>query len=109
MRIRNPFMKHLVRVFVPVCAAAAIIIFLFSRRQSPSFEVSVPVSVLMEDQDIAHLGLLGVIDGALANEMLEAVDHLPFILDETLDELTAEEKSMLIERMRKKYGYEVPG
>lgn len=109
LRLRSPFMKYLVRVFVPVCAAAAIIIFLFSRRQSPSIEIPVPVSVLLEDEDIAHLGLLGVIDGAFANELLEAGDHLPFILDETLDELTVEEKRMLIERVRKKYGYEIPG
>ncbi len=95
--------KKLAKVFVPVCVAAIILLVLLNRPRE-TIEMSISTATLLEDKEIAQLSLSGVITDELINELSTAEEYLPFEVDETIDELSEEERNELIENLYKKYG-----
>lgn len=102
LRIRWFTVPKIIKIFVPVFAAVAILLLL--DRPDKTVEITIPTSALLEDEEIAHLGLSGVIDDELIHELSIVERYLPFEIDETIDELTEKEQSILIKNLSKKYG-----
>lgn len=99
----HPFvLKNIIKVLIPICAAAAILL-IFS-RPSKTVEITVPTSALLEDEDVASLSLARVIDEELINEMSAVENDWSFDIDETIEGMTEEERTELIENLYEKYG-----
>lgn len=99
----HPFaLKNIIKVLIPICAAAAILL-IFS-RPSTTVEITVPTSALLEDEDVASLSLARVIDEELINEMSAVENDWSFDIDETIEGMTEEERTELIENLYEKYG-----
>jgi len=102
MRFRSSILQNIIKIFVPIFAAAAILLIL--SRPETTVEIAVPTSALIEDEEIASLSLSGVIDEELIKEMSIIESYLPFEIDETIDGLTNEERAELIKQLYKKCG-----
>jgi len=102
MRFRSSFLQKLMRIFVPIFAAAIILLIL--SRPETTVEIAVPTSALIADREIASLSLSGVIDEELIEQMSIVDNYLSFEMDETIDELTSEEQAVLVEQLYEKYG-----
>lgn len=98
--------QKIMRIFVPVLAAAAAILLLLN-RPSRTVEITVPMAALLDDKEIASLGLGGVINEELINDLLVVEEYISSETDETIDELTEEEQVEFIESLYKKYGINI--
>jgi hypothetical protein len=102
LRLRPFSLKNIIRVLIPVCAAAAILLIL--NRPSTTVEITVPTSALLKDEDVASLTLARVIDEELINEMSAVENYWSLDIDETIEGMTEEERTELIENLHEKYG-----
>src|SRR4030042_2174170 len=57
--------RYFAWALIPAAAAAAMILLVFISRQPKTFEIEVPASFLLEDNDIASLTFKGLIDDEL--------------------------------------------
>jgi hypothetical protein len=94
------------KVLVPICAAVVIIVILLGRGEK-SIEMSVPISTLLEDEEIAHIGLTSIINDKLVDELVAIEDYLLSEADLALEELTDEEEEYLLQILHDKYGDEL--
>jgi hypothetical protein len=103
IRLKNPFrIPSLVRVFVPVMAGALLLFFIL--RPEKTVEISVPTSVLLEDETIARLSLSGIVNDKLITELIFVEDSLPFDIEEALSELTVQETQEFIKLLKEQLG-----
>lgn len=102
MRFRSSLFQKLLRIFVPIFAAAIILLIL--SRPERTVEIAVPTSALIADRELASLSLSGVIDEELIEQMSIVDNYLPLQIDETIDDLTSEEQAVLVEQLYEKYG-----
>jgi len=84
-------------------AAAALVIIIFLNRNDNTVELTVPFSILLEDREIAELGLSGVVDDKLIDDMSKVEDYLSPELDEAVEELTEVERAEFIKNLYEKY------
>ncbi len=95
-------MRSFLRIFVPACAAAAVLLLLY--RPNRTVEVAIPTSSLLDDEEIARLSLDSVIDEKLIQELSMVEEYLSFEIDEAIGELSADERTEFIENLYRKYG-----
>jgi hypothetical protein len=105
-RIERPrfFIPKAIRIFVPVCAAAAVLLFFVTRRAEPTVELEIPASALLADRDIADMSLRGIIDEELISDMSVLEDYAAPGLHHSIGELSREEQTTFIEMVSEKYG-----
>jgi len=97
--------KRFIRILVPACAAAVIVLLLLN-RPAPTVEFAIPTSTLLEDKEIAGLSLGAIVDDELIHDMSIIEEYLAPGFEETIDELTEEEQSEFIEMLYEKYDYD---
>jgi hypothetical protein len=102
---RQPVFKAL-KILIPVCAAAVIVFVLF-RQPARTMDVSVPISSLLEDRDVAAYALNNVVNDDLKRQFLEIEDGLPLEINDAIDELTDEERDEFIKMLYDKYGSDI--
>ncbi len=98
---RKSYIKRIIKILVPVFAAAIIVLLL--NQPDKTVEMRVSVSVLLEDEEIAVLGLSGVINEELIDELSVVEEYLSFEVDVTIDELSEEEQAEFIKNLYEKY------
>ena len=99
IRLRKFRVSKWVKVLIP--AFAVVMLALYVLRPEKTVEISVPTSVLLEDETIAEISLGGIIDDKLVNDLIVVEDNLPIDIDETIPELSDEEKAEFIEILDK--------
>lgn len=95
-------LKILSRIFVPALALAAILVITL-RPTKPTVEMSIPVANLLEDDEIAGFVINGIVDKPLVQEIASMEEYLSFDCDEAIEEMTREEKRLLVNSLNKKY------
>ena len=74
---------------------------LYVLRPEKTVRISVPTSVLLEDETIAEISLGGIIDDKLVNDLIVVEDYLPIDIDVTIPGLSDVEKAEFIEMLDK--------
>lgn len=97
-RLRVILPKVLVPAFI---TAVLLLIFLWPRNGTVEF--SIPVTDLIEDEDIAAIVLMGTIDKRMAKELAAVEDCFLPATEEAIDELTINEGEALIIALNRKY------
>jgi predicted anti-sigma-YlaC factor YlaD len=95
------------RKLMPVTAAvvaACLVVLLLVRKPSQTIEMVVPVSEMLEDEDIATIALATVVHNDVFEEFLVIEESLPFDIDETIGEMTPEEQELLIKLITRPSG-----
>jgi anti-sigma factor RsiW len=95
-------LKDIARILVPAFAAAAILVLIF-RPANNAVEWSIPVSSLIEDEDVAYLAIKGIVTEDVAEDLISLEDQLSFDTEEEIEGLTSEEKKELIDIINQKY------
>ena len=98
---RRSYVPRIIKIMVPAFAAAVLLLILY--RPNQYMEITVPVSNLLEDREVAVYALNKLVNEDLVNELTVIEEHLPSELDESLDELTAKEKIQLIKDLSRKF------
>jgi hypothetical protein len=100
--IKKSSIWKIAKILVPVAVAAVLLLILY--RPNGTVEIAVPTSILLEDKEIASLGLEGVVDDQLIQD-LEIVEEylLSYDVDKLIEELSEAERSQLIGALYKKY------
>lgn len=98
---RKSYIKRILKILVPVFAA--VIIFVLLNKPDKTVEMRVSIAALLEDKEIASLGLKGVINEELVSELSVVEQYLSFDVDETIDKLTKEEQAEFIKNLYEKY------
>jgi anti-sigma factor RsiW len=104
LRVRHSWFRKLVPIAIPVLVAFVVIV-LLSRRPSPTIEMTVPVSELLEDEDIATLALQTIVHDDMLQDLIIIEEFLPFDIDEMIGEMTLQEQQLFIELMMKEQGH----
>ncbi len=99
---RKLSLKQIAKILVPSLAAAAILI-LILRPSNNAVEWSVPVSSLIEDEDVAYVAMQGIVTEELVKDLILLEDQLPFDPEEEIEGLTVDEKKRLIDVLNQKY------
>lgn len=99
IRLRKFRVSRLVKVLIP--AFAVVMLALYVLRPENTVRISVPTSVLLEDETIAEISLGGIIDDKLVNDLIVVEDDLPIDIDETIHGLSDVEKAEFIEILDK--------
>jgi predicted anti-sigma-YlaC factor YlaD len=99
IRLRKFRVSRLVKVLIP--AFAVVMLALYVLRPENTVRISVPTSVLLEDETIAKISLGGIIDDKLVNDLIVVEDDLPIDIDETIHGLSDVEKAEFIEILDK--------
>lgn len=103
LRARSSRFRKLVFAVVPIIAACMVAV-LLSRRPCLTIEMTVPISELLEDKDIAAFILTAVVHGDVLEDFTIIEESLPFDIDEIVGGMTAEEQRLFIDLMKGKYG-----
>lgn len=96
------WIRKVVPIAVPVCAIA-VILFILLHRPNETVEITVPVSELLEDRDIAAIALNNIISDELIQEFTLIEESLPFDIDEFVGEMTVEEQQLFINLLEEIY------
>lgn len=99
IRLRKFRVSRLVKVLIP--AFAVVMLALYVLRPEKTVRISVPTSVLLQDETIAKISLGGIIDDKLVNDLIVVEDDLPIDIDETIHGLSDVEKAEFIEILDK--------
>ncbi|MGB3478899.1 MAG: zf-HC2 domain-containing protein [bacterium] len=99
IRLRKFRVSRLVKVLIP--AFAVVMLTLYVLRPGKTVRISVPTSVLLEDETIAEITLGGIIDDKLINELIVVEDNLPIDINEMIPGLNDVEKAEFIEILDK--------
>jgi hypothetical protein len=94
--------KQLARILVPVFAVTVIFVMLFSRRNDV-IEINIPVTNLIEDEEIAEIAFAGIVDENIFDEIMDMENYLTFDNDDEIEEMTIEEKNELIDSLYQRY------
>ena len=103
----RPFWNYL-KIFLPVAATSVLLLILLVPKPQ-SVEISVSVSDLLEDNEIACLAINGVVDEDLIDELVSIEEHLTDNLDDMLNDLTLQQETRLLKELYKKYKFDTPG
>ncbi|KPL12955.1 hypothetical protein AMJ74_05900 [candidate division WOR_3 bacterium SM1_77] len=95
-------LKQLARILVPVLAVTVIFVMLFSRRNDV-IEINIPVTNLIEDEEIAEIAFAGIVDEDIFDEIMDMEKYLTFDNDDEIEEMTIEEKNELIDSLCQRY------
>jgi len=93
---------RLARILVPVLVVTAIFLVLFSRR-SDVVEINIPVTNLIEDEEIASIAFAGVVNEEVFDEIMDMEYYLTFDNNDEIEEMTIEEKNELIDSLYQRY------
>ena len=96
IRLKRHKVPGLIKVLVPVFAVALLVV-LYVFRPERTVEISVPTSVLLEDETIAMISLGGILNDQLIEDLSVIEEDLPFEIDEMLAEFSDEERLDFIE------------
>ncbi|MBN2620347.1 zf-HC2 domain-containing protein [candidate division WOR-3 bacterium] len=102
LRRQGFWFKKLIPVLIPVIAACMVIV-LLSRRPAPTIEMTVPVSALLEDEDIAMLALQTIVHDDMLQDLMVIEEFLPLDIDEMIREMTLQERQLFIELIVKEH------
>ncbi|MCK4830136.1 zf-HC2 domain-containing protein [bacterium] len=91
IRLRKFSVPRLIKVLVPAFAVTMLALYIL--RPEKTVEISIPTAVLLEDETIAEISIGGIVDNKLLNDLKIVEDYLPGDIDETIAELSDEEKS----------------
>ncbi|OPX18266.1 hypothetical protein BXT86_02095 [candidate division WOR-3 bacterium 4484_100] len=104
-RPRSRPLWNYLKIFLPV-AATAVLLFILLAPKPQSVEISVFVSDLLDDNEIACLAIDGVVDEDLIDELVSIEEHLTDNLDDMLNDLTLQQKTQLLKELYKKYEFD---
>jgi len=90
------------RVIVPALAISAIVLVVFSRRNDV-VEINIPVTNLIEDEEIAGIAFAGIVNEEVFDEIMNMEDCLVFDNDDEIEEMTIEEKNEFIDSLYHRY------
>lgn len=96
--------KRFLRIFVPACVAAVLLVILIP-RPTETIEIAIPTSTLLEDEEIADISLEGVISDELIDDMTVLEDYFTLGVDESINELTEEEQATFVQFVSTQYDY----
>lgn len=99
IRLRRFKVPRFLKILVPVCALAIFVFYIL--RPEKTVDISIPASVLLEDEMIANLSLAGILNDDLIDDLILIEDNLPIDIDETIVELSDEEKSKFVDILNK--------
>ena len=85
----------LIKVLVPALAIALFLIHVL--RPEKTVEISIPTSVLLQDETIARISLGGIVNDRLIEDLIIIEEDLPIEIDEILAELSDDERFEFIE------------
>ena len=95
-------LKEIARILVPAFAAAAVLV-LILKPANKVVEWSIPVSSLIEDEDVAYLAMQGIVTEDIAEDLISLEEELSFDAEEEIEGLTNQEKKELIDVLNKEY------
>jgi anti-sigma factor RsiW len=99
-----PVGRQWLRKLVPVAACvltACVLVFMLVKRSPRSVEIDIPVSELLEDEDIAEIALRSMACDDLSKDIMIIEESMPFDIDEMVSEMTSEEQELFIELITK--------
>ena len=99
---RRMTLTRLARVLVPALAITAIVLVVFSRRNDV-VEINIPVTNLIEDEEIAGIAFAGIVNEEVFDEIMNMEDCLVFDNDDEIEEMTIEEKNEFIDSLYHRY------
>jgi len=99
IRLRRFKVPIFIKILVPAFAFTLLILFMF--RPEKTVDISVPASVLLEDETIAKISLGGILDDQLIEDLTVIEEDLPIDIDETIAEFSYEERSYFIDILYK--------
>ncbi len=95
-------LKKIAKILIPAFAVAAVFVVII-RPTNNDVELSIPVSILIEDEDVAYVAMQGIVTKDVAKELISIEDHLSFDAEEAIEQLTVDEKRELIDVLNQKY------
>ena len=99
---RRRLLGRLFKISVPALAMAVLLLFIL-RGRVETVDVSVPVAHLLEDEEIAHIAIAGIVSTDLMREIESLEEQLSFDADEAIEELSTHQRSELVSSLRRKY------
>jgi len=99
IRFRSYKVPRFLKILIPSCAIALLMIFIF--RPEKTVDISIPTSVLLEDETIAGMSLGGVLNDQLIEDLLLIEEDLPIDVDESITEFSDEERLQFIDILYK--------
>ena len=102
---RSKLPRFLAEVLVPVLGVAALLLIILWPRNG-TVEFNVPVTELIEDEEIAGLIFARTVDNEMLKELIIIEGHLLPAYEEAIDELTPEEEEEFILALNRKF---IPG
>lgn len=108
LRPQRSWIRKLVPVAVPVIAACiALVVFIKRSPQTIEMTMTVPVAELLEDEDIAAITLQHMVFDDLIEDFEVIEESLPLDFDETLSEMTSQEKQLFIKMLAQSNGQSI--
>ena len=99
---RRVTFDRLARILVPALAVAAILLVVFGRLDD-TVEINIPVTNLIEDQEIADIVFAGIVNEEVFNEIIGMEDYLAFDNDDEIEDMTIEERKELVDALYQRY------
>jgi|GEM_PF-2127978 len=100
---KSSWIGRLLPVAVPVLAVG-VVLFIFLTRPPSTIQMIVPVSELLEDEDIAAITLNAMVHDDLVEDFTIIEESLPFDIDEALNEMTSGERELFLKLMTESNG-----
>ena len=95
-------LKQIAKIMIPAFAVAAVLVLIFKPANN-AVEWSVPISNLIEDEDVAYLAMQGIVTKEIAKDLISIEDQLSFDTEEEIEGLTIDERKELTDVLNQKY------
>ncbi|MGD8978774.1 MAG: zf-HC2 domain-containing protein [candidate division WOR-3 bacterium] len=99
---RRRLLGRLFKALVPAFALAVLLLFIL-RSRAETVNISIPVAHLLEDEEIAEIAIAGIVSNDLVTEIEVLEEQLSFDADEAIEELSMQQRSELVNSLRRKY------